>query len=259
MTHNDTIYLESFFRGQPFYNDTLSPERLGEQGVLVDYSLVNDSLVALGLIFGLLLSLLFIKKSRHLIRFQSKNIFRMPRENSIEMRETSNEMQYQTYFCVQGMLLLGLIAYSVTSTAMGQQYECSPYKVWGYMSAAFAIYYIVHEMLVRLVHYVFFDEQSRHLGNISRLYFMAMYGAALLPVVMLHIYLQLSPWTTIYIVGAICGAMLLLHIYKSWNIFFQKKNAVIQFFLYLCTLEVVPLALLGGTLIFIANYLKTNI
>jgi hypothetical protein len=45
-------------------------------------------------------------------------------------------------------------------------------------------------------------------------------------------------------------------IYNAWSIFFSKKRLYVPFFLYLCTLEIAPLALLAGTLLSVAEALK---
>ena len=48
----------------------------------------------------------------------------------------------------------------------------------------------------------------------------------------------------------------LLSFYKVYRIFFQRKAYFLQFFLYFCTLEIVPLATLGGVLMLIDKLLK---
>jgi hypothetical protein len=50
----------------------------------------------------------------------------------------------------------------------------------------------------------------------------------------------------------------LLSFYKVYRIFFQRKAYFLQFFLYFCTLEIVPLATLGGILMFIEKLLKVT-
>ena len=88
---------------------------------------------------------------------------------------------------------------------------------------------------------------------------MAVQGALLLPLTLLHIYFQLSAETTLKLLAVTLAATLALRFYKSYNIFFRKKNAILQFFLYLCTLEAVPLALLTGIIFVVAIYLTQNI
>lgn len=207
----------------------------------------------------ILISMITVVRSWRFIRFQTKNLFRMPRENSVEMRETSDEMRYQTYFCLQGVVLLGILAYSTAMHYLGGDFVLGHYAMLGVFFGIFATYYIVRELLILIVHNVFFEKKQRHIENISRLYFTAIQGAALLPVTLLHVYFQLSTETTLKLLVVILALPLLLHFYKLYNIFFRKRNAFLQFFLYLCTLEAVPFALLTGILLVVAIYLTQNI
>ncbi len=251
--------MDNYLKGSPFYHEEVSPKRLGESGDPLSYSLAEDGTVAVVLLLCVIFSLVIMSKSWRLVRFQTKNLFRMPRENSVEMRETADEMRYQTYFCLQGVVVMGLLAYSVTTYYLGEGYALGAYYMLGVFAGMFAAYYMVREILLAVVHGVFFDKAQRHLDSISRLFIMAVQGAVILPLAVLHVYLRLSIEITLNLLFAVFGILLLLQFYKSYNIFFRKNNAFLQFFLYLCTLEAVPLALLAGTLLTVANYLKINI
>lgn len=259
MTINDTIYRDSYFKGTPFFHEEIPASRLGEPGDPIPYSIAGDSLVTAVLMLCILVSMVTVARSWRLICFQTKSLFRMPRENSVEMRETADEMRYQTYFCLQGVILLGLLAFSAFSAFSSGEFAIGHYAVLGIYCAVFAAYYIVREALMLIVHAVFFDKKQRRLDNLSRLYIMAVQGAALLPLAMLHVYFQLSVETTLKLLLAILVMLYLLHFYKVYNIFFRKDNAFLQFFLYLCTLEAVPLALLTGIIFAVSICLTHNI
>lgn len=232
---------------------------LGVAGDSVPYSIANDSVVTMALVFCILVSMLTVARSWRLVCYQTKELFRAPRENSAELRETADEMRYQTYFCLQGVILLGILAYSTAVSCLGSGYDFGHYTMLGIFSGIFAAYYMVREGLTLIVHSVFFKKKQRHLDNISRLYFMAVQGALLLPLVLLHIYFQLSVDITVRLAVMVLALPMLLQAYKVYNIFFRKENAVVQFFMYVACLEAVPLTLLAGTLYFAANYLILNI
>lgn len=259
MTVNDTIYKESYFKGSPFFHEEVPVSRLGEAGDPVPYSIANDSLVTMVLVFCILVSMLTVARSWRLIQYQTKELFRVPRENSAELRETADEMRYQWYFCLQGVILLGIMAYTSAVHYIGSEFVFEHYAMLGIFSAMFAVYYAVRELLTLTVHVVFFEKKQRYLDNISRLYFMAMQGALLLPLVLLYVYFQLNVETTLKLVVLALGVPLLLQAYKVYNIFFRKKNAVGQFLLYFVSLEAVPLSLLLGALFYVAIYLTQNI
>lgn len=259
MTVNDTIYKESFFKASPFYHEEVPASRLGVAGDSVPYSIANDSVVTMALVFCILISMLTIARSWRLICYQTKELFRTPRENSVELRETADEMRYQTYFCLQGVILLGILAYSTAVNYLGTDYIFGHYTMLGIFSAIFSAYYMVREGLTLIVHSVFFEKRQRHLDNISRLYFMAVQGALLLPLVLLHVYFQLNTEVTLKMAFFALAIPMLLQASKVYNIFFRKNHAIVQFIMYVACLEAVPLTLLGGTLYFAANYLTQNI
>ena len=259
MTVNDTIYKESYFKSSPFFHEEVPVSRLGVMGDSIPYSIANDSLITMALVFCILVSMLTVARSWRLIHYQTKELFRTPRANSVELRESADEMRYQWYFGLQGVILLGILAYSTAVHYTTSEFVFEHYAMLGIYSAIFAIYYIVHEILTLTVHTVFFKKKQRYLDNISRLYFMAMQGALLLPLVLLHVYFHLNIETTLKLAIAVLGVPLLLQAYKVYNIFFRKNNAVVQFFLYFASLEAVPLSLLVGTLIYASIYLTQNI
>ena len=259
MTLNDTIYRESFFKASPFFHEEVPVDRLGVAGDSVPYSIANDSVVTMALVFCILVSLLMISRSWRLICYQTKELFRAPRENSVELRESADEMRYQTYFCLQGVILLGILSYSIAADMLEAKYIFGHHIMLGIFSAVFAAYYLVREGLTLTVHSVFFEKRQRHLDNISRLYFMAVQGALLLPLVLLYVYFQLSVEVTLKLTFAALALPMLLQAYKVYNIFFRKSHAIVPFFMYMACLEAVPLTLLAGTLYFAANYLTQNI
>lgn len=258
MTLNDTIYRESYLKGSPFFHEEIPVSKLGVSGDPIPYSIASDDLITMVLILCILVSMVMIARSWRLIRFQNKNIFRTPRDNSIEMRETADETRYQIYFYLQSATLLGLLVYSTLST-YGNGFTLDNYIVLGIYCATFATYYILKEILFVIVHSVFFKKEQRKLDNLSRLYIMTVQGTAMLPLVMLHIYFRLSIEITIKLLLLILLVLCLLHFWKVYKIFFSKKNAVMQFFLYLCTLEGVPLALLTGITFAVSICLTRNI
>ncbi|MDE6151069.1 MAG: DUF4271 domain-containing protein, partial [Prevotella sp.] len=83
-------------------------------------------------------------------------------------------------------------------------------------------------------------------------------GILLTPVFLLLSYFGLSVGNALVCTLIIIIFVKLLLFYKCFLIFFKKKGAFLQIFLYFCTLELVPPLILWGILITIANYLKVN-
>lgn len=259
MAVSDTIYRESYFKGTPFFHEEIPASRLGVSGDPVPYTLASDDIVTTVLLICLLLTLATVARSWHFLQLQTKALFRPTHENTAPQRETAGRILSQTFFFLEGIVLLGLLScsavvyYSDDNTAVGH------YTMLGIFCAIYAGYYVMHSILKGIVHAVFFEKRQRRQEGMARQYFMTLFVAALLPLTLLHVYLQLSVEITLEILAVVLLVPLLLHFCKVYTIFFSKKTQILQFFLYLCTVEAVPLALLGGVIFLAAIYLTQNI
>ena len=255
------ISFDDYVSGTEHYHKEISPIRNGEAGIPVEYSISNDSILSLGLFICILLSILMIARSWHFICFQIKNLFRTPREDSAIMRETSSEMRYQVYFSLQGVILMGLFSYTLARNTLadGEDFSIGDYQLIGIYCLLFLFYRLLCELLEAIVLPVYFDESRRMMWAGARLFLIALQGALLLPLALVYFFFHLDIHTATTIGISVLGTTLLLRFYKAYRVFFQKKGAFLQFFLYLCTLKAVPMALLAEIALLIANYLKINI
>ena len=90
------------------------------------------------------------------------------------------------------------------------------------------------------------------------LFTVAAEGVLLFPVVMLIAYFELSIQRAAIYVGIVVLFIKILAFFKTILIFFRKNGVFLQIILYLCALEIVPLAILLGSLGLINNFLKVN-
>lgn len=253
--------LDSYVSQTKFFHKELPAVRNGEMGIPVEYSISNDSILSLGMFMCVLLSIIMISRSWRFTCFQMKNLFRTPRENSIILRETSSEIRYQFFFSLQGVLLLAMFVYTLARHLLneGEDYSVGDYQLIAIYGGAILLYRLLCEGLEDIVLPIYFKSNQRLMWKGSRQFLIALQGALLLPVALVYFYFHLDIHTTIMVTIGIIATTLLLRFYKAYCIFFQKNNAFLQFFLYLCTLKVIPLALLTIVSLFIANYLKINI
>ena len=252
---------DSYVSTTQHYHEELPPVRDGVVGVPVEYTIASDSFLSMGLFICILLTILTASRSWRFLRFQLKNIFRTPREDSAIMRETSSEMRYQVYFSLQGVLLMGLFTYTLAryKLADGEDFSVGDYQLIGIYFLIFLLYRLVCELLEVLVLPVYFTDSQRMIWAGARLFFIALQGALLLPVALVYFYFHLNIETAITAALAVIGTTMMLRYYKAYRVFFQKNGNFLQFFLYLCTLKAVPIALLTVVALFIAEYLKINI
>ena len=83
-----------------------------------------------------------------------------------------------------------------------------------------------------------------------------MMGIVLLPLVLLQSYFDLSLHNAIIYALIVLILVKLLTFYKCHVIFFRGKAFSLQFILYLCALEIVPLFVFYGIMRIVLDYLK---
>lgn len=195
------------------------------------------------------------------IQYKLNSLSHPPSEQSYTLRETIKKSSYLNYFILQGMLLAALLTYACY-IEMGHitAYPVpSRYIVIGIFAIAYLIYVIVRAIATRATNATFFTLSQRRMSNIERHFFLALDSILLLPVIIMYLFLGCSAITCLYI---LIGAFIItkvLYLHKVYCIFFKKKGSFLRFFLYLCTLEAVPIALTIGILAIISNTLSTNI
>ncbi|WP_278790716.1 DUF4271 domain-containing protein [Leyella stercorea] len=252
-------YRESYFTGKPYFNPDLFGGRTGVAGDPVPYSIARDNLITLLLLFCFCIALIAYTKSRRFILRQAKEFFRPPvSENMTTVTETSEELRFQFFLVLQSCLLLGLIYFFYTQLYVADTFLVDQYQVIGILSLTMLGYMLVKTMLYWLVGWVFFDKRNNEFWMKSYLFFLAMEGVCLFPVVMLNAYFKMPVRTTLVCTFLVITLFKLLSLYKSYIIFFRHRGGFLQNFLYFCTLELTPLAVLLGTLTTIVNCLKVN-
>lgn len=133
---------------------------------------------------------------------------------------------------VVGLLML---AFTSLQIALLQSQD-----VWIHL-AIIAGYFVVRGMLYTMINRVFFDGRKNLQLIQSLLIITAAEGVALYPIVLLKAYFQLSIENLAIYVLSIIVIVKLLTFYKCYTIFFRRMALVLQFILYLCALEIVPL------------------
>lgn len=249
------IYEQTYIRESPHYHEEIPGYRDGEAGIPLQYHLTSDDYVVSGMCLCILLSLVMAARSWNFTVFQFSTLFRTPREDSIELRETTRELQYQLYFWVQEIFLMALLSYSVMHQYFGNDYIVNDYEQLGIFAAIFLAYKMLKVLLQAMVLPVYFKRSKRHYWRITRIFLTAVEGALLLPIMLAHCLVPIDTQTTLICASTLFTVVTFLRYLKAFSTFFKKNAAIMQFFLYLCTLEIVPLALLIGSLLFTANYI----
>lgn len=190
---------------------------------------------------------------------QIQRFFRSPRRDGMtDISETGAELRFQLFLVVLNALLIGLVYFFYVQTNVATTFIIDQYMVIGIFALAVLGFIAIKALLYWATAWVFFDTLRGKQWLKSWLVIMTAEGILLYPVVMVQAYFDTSITTTLLCASVIVILARLLSFYKVYNIFFSARRAIVQNFLYFCTLEIIPMAALWGILTMICNYLKVN-
>lgn len=242
------------------WHDGVSLKALGESGELINTPLQHDSWANLVMIIFLTLSVMMIIKARKYLSYKLHSLTRRPQLNSTSLFEASKKASYLTYFIYQGSFVASLLCYAyVTETgALPLADDGMRYLALALFALAFLGYLATRKWAMLITHAIFFDRDQRKMSNMERHFFLAVECAFLIPAALAYMYLGCSAENSIFIALVMIIISKTCSFYKLYLIFFSKNSRFLRFFLYLCTLEAIPVAILIGILGFITHTLSTN-
>lgn len=253
------IYTESFFTGNQYYHPELPGGRQGQAGEPIPYSIMRDDVLMTAILACLILTITGFSLSRHFLQKQVKNFFRIRHKESQDDAINTIEHRFQMLFSLQTCLLLGLISFFYVELKVADLFIVNNHTVVAIFAAVFFGYVTIKSLLYQLTGNVFFTQRQTKLWMHDLLFILNMEGVLIFPLLLLQTFFSTPINATITgMIIIVCGCKLLTS-YKLYIIFFRQKKAYLQNILYLCTLEIVPIAALIGILSELTMYLKVSI
>ena len=185
-----------------------------------------------------------------------RNMFSTRRRENLFDDHTVNETKILTALiglsCVmQGFALMVGMSLAVPSLASG--ILRSPALSLGLGAAVVLVYYLLQLLVYHVLGYVFTDSISTRLWIDGFKATQSLLGLLLLPVIGVML-LKPELSTPMLLVAAglyICAR--LVFICKGFRIFYGNLSSIVYFILYLCSLEIVPLVMLGAGTIYLCR------
>lgn len=220
----------------------------GVEGTPIPYSVVNDNLVS-GLLIGcFIVTITILSVTKHFLKYQFSNFFKVQRGKTTEINETSTEIKLQFFLGLQTCLLIALLVFFYLREAdLSNPVVENGQLIFG-ITGIVAAYYMVKIILYTVVNGVFFKSQQCSQWLKIFLLLVAAEGLAFFPLVLLKAYANISNQAAMIYILIVVIVVKILSIYKINTIFFRTPASILQLFLYLCTLEIVPLAIAWGLL-----------
>ena len=257
--HLPLYYQQTFLAADTMLHPEVSGRSLGVEGSAIPYRLRGDNGITLLILLCFMLTTVAVKVSSGFIARQIKDFFYVVHSGPKYVDETANEVRFQTLLVLQGVLLLSLFQYMYATHLYGDMLIYPrQYLLMGMAFAMMVGHLFFKYLLVTAVNGVFFERTLTAQWLKTQLFILAVGGILVAPAVLLQVFFNLSVNKAgIYLLCVLMVVKLLLF-YKCFIIFFKRLGSFLQFFLYFCALEVVPLALLWGGMLLMSRFLIYN-
>ena len=219
----------------------------------------NDNVITGLLLACFVLGIIAFSRSRDFIFRQAKSFFRVKHGNTSTENETTSEFRFQMFLVFMTCLLLSLLAFFYTEETVKEPLILrSHYYLVAIFLALCLSYFIIKAIIYTFVNSVFFDGASNTSWLKSLLFVTSVEGVLLFPIVLLLIYFNLPMKTVLICTAIVVISIKFLSFYKCNVTFFRHNDFILQNILYFCTLEIMPLFMLLGSMLMIVNNLKIN-
>lgn len=217
----------------------------GVAGVPVPYTLSDDSVVSSILLLCLAFLIISLSRTHTFIERQLKHFF----QASFSLREhaeTAGEIRVQVALVAMGCLFFAMIAYQTATVHVSSSFLLEDYQVALLLFGCALAFVILRHLLYGAVNCVFFKRSQVLQWSYTVLFLTSVIAVLFFPIVLLQVYFNFSIGNALFCYSFVLFSIEILTFYKCWTIFFRQKGGFLQTFLYLCTLEIVPLLLFAG-------------
>lgn len=242
---------------QPFaFKETAGYSLEGVAGDPLPYRFRSDDFVTSALMISFFLMVWTIARGWHFLMMSMKGFFRDRVRDNLFAERTDTEMSGRIFLIFQTCFLLGILFFDYTQERMTEVFNnVSPYLILGVGVGYCCLYYLLKILLYTCVNHVFFNREQVSRWTEAYLFSVFVLGMALLPLVLLVVYFDLSFGNLRILFVLILGMSKILLFYKCFRIFFNYLTGGLHLILYFCALEILPLLVLWRALIYANNNL----
>lgn len=232
-----------FLQGDSMLHPEVTVAPTGFDGVLRPYQLMQDEWVTLLVLLCFAFLVLIQKKIRTYVSEQAREFF-LPSRNITKKDKISTNSErlipwvMMLLICIMGGLSVYMYNQNRQIFFLGQM---SPYQLIGLYTGIWAAYFLVKLLLSGFLNWIFFDREKKLKWRKSVFFLFTVEALLFFPLIIITIYLNLPPHIPLQIAFILVIFIKILHLYKTFLIFFPKFHGTLHLIVYFCTLEIVPL------------------
>ncbi len=221
-----------------------------EMGSLRNETFRSESWVFAVVLFLFLFFIFSFKKSFGWIKESISNFSRVKTRASLFSNATQSEYSSRHLLTVFSIGVLSLLIYILNRPFDSKIY----FEIYLMMFGAILFYIIIKHLIFNIIAYTFFEKEISKLVKEQFYLLFSFLGITLFPLLLARIYLpDINHQTILIITLSIAFIYPLILVIKLMQIFSGKFLELFYILLYLCTLEIIPLALMSKLVGFIIS------
>ncbi len=228
-------------------------------GTAIPYFFGNDNLLLTLFVMNLLgISYVFILNGESIFQ-RIKSLFYYSRNSKPYNNQTHINRFCNMILYSQAVLFYSVIAFAQLKYSHGIVNAEMSYLYWGIYMLLFAISIFAKRLMYDIVNAILFTPQQTREWRISYFFTMQLSGFMLLPLVLAMLIVPDVP-RRVYVVYLTVTALMCLFmlISRCRKLIFMQKNGFLDIILYLCALEILPIAVLLKAINELNDFLTIN-
>lgn len=240
-----------FFQGDSLLHPEIRFVQTGFDGILRPYRLLHDDWVTLFVLLCFVLLSLIQKRIRRYVVSQAKEFFLPSKNVSKKEKRKIDGGQFIPWFMMMLLSIMGgLAVYMYTQSQQSLlPGQTTPYLLIGVYTGIWVLYFMLKIVMSGFLNWIFFDKRKRQIWKKSEFFLFTAESLIFFPLIIITIYLNLPPHIPLWIAFVLGAVIKILHLYKTFLIFFPKYYGILHLIVYFCTLEIMPLLAVFTSLI----------
>ena len=205
-----------------------------------------DNLLVCGILACTFILAIVLSDRKHYLFRLLKDFF-LPRENTIEGIRTTNIVYLRIFMY---SITFASTSLSLALYAIGKSFETISHgMLWAIIGAMVLLFYLLKLLLFAATNRIFFDSITTKTWEQGYACWTILSGIPLYLLAVVAIFFNLSSQSILLLLIACFAILEMCLLYKAFHIFSAKKYGILQIFIYLCTLELMPLLVAGKALV----------
>ena len=220
---------------------------IGEtQAIPVSKPLYTDNLIMCGLLACAFIIAIVLSDRKHYFARLLKDFF-LPRETRIEGNRTTDVIYLRIFMYTISLASTSLIWVLYASGDSAE--DMNRGVLWLTAGAVISLFYILKLLIFATTNRIFFDPTTTKAWEQGYACWTTLSCIPLYLLATITVFFNLTPKSILFLLTTCVIILEMCLLYKAFHIFSTKKYGILQIFIYLCTLELMPLLVAAKALV----------